>query len=280
VGAKPTRQQVEWQREARERLLLVLEQSFHGHQTRLAAALGVTPALVSTIVRSVQPPTRNLMTRLGTVEGVNPNWAMTGEGEPWGADTRGTLPVATALLPGSPLRYPHLLSGQRHPVARDFERATRYWLSLTESSPLLCTPALNMLPGDLLLLETCDEWTRRPDLTDGRTCGVQFATEFGTHYRLGVVTSSARGPSVRLFGGTFVPPPPLAPKQRRLREGVRRRRTVRFLDREEAKARARDQKESAAKQAAALGLPIMQSDVVAVQVYMARPVVGLGLDGR
>src|SRR5438094_326832 len=90
-----------WQAAARERLRLVLEQKFHGKQNPLANALGVSHTLVSLVLRSVQPPTRNLMARLGTIEGVNPRWADTGEGEPFLPDVRGTLPVSNVLLPGS-----------------------------------------------------------------------------------------------------------------------------------------------------------------------------------
>src|SRR5215207_8240258 len=97
MGKKPTPEQVEWQKAARERLVLVLERLYDGNQSRLAHALGVTQALVNIVVRKVQPPTRNLIARLGTIERVNRLWAETGEGEPFLPDVRGTLPVSDVL---------------------------------------------------------------------------------------------------------------------------------------------------------------------------------------
>ena len=58
MGTKPTPRQVAWQEAARGQVGVVLDRLFDGNQTRLAKALGVTQALVSMVVRGVQPPTR------------------------------------------------------------------------------------------------------------------------------------------------------------------------------------------------------------------------------
>lgn len=154
MGKRPTPEQVEWQEGARQRVQLVLERMFDSNQTRLGHALGVSHTLVNLVVRSVQPPTRNLMARLGAIEGVNPRWADTGEGEPFVPDTRGTLPVSAVLLPGPPADHAALLTGERYEVVPAFERPSCYYWRLPAGHPATAVDAWRLLPGDLLLLET------------------------------------------------------------------------------------------------------------------------------
>ncbi|QDU21801.1 hypothetical protein [Urbifossiella limnaea] len=154
MGKKPTPEQVEWQKVARGRLVLVLDRLFDGNQTRLARALGVTQALVNIVVREVQPPTRNLIARLGAVERVNPHWAATGEGEPFLPDTHGTLPVSEVPLPGPPADHAALMTRKRFAVAAAFDRPSCYMWRLPAGHPATAVDAWRLLPGDLLLLET------------------------------------------------------------------------------------------------------------------------------
>jgi hypothetical protein len=154
MGKKPTPEQVEWQQAARERLLLVLEHLFGGNQSRLARALGVTQALVNIVVHEVQPPTRNLMARLGAVPRVNPRWADTGEGQPILPEYRGTLPVSHVLLPGPPAEHLPRPNRKRFAVASEYERPSCYFWRLPAGHPAVAVDAWRLLPGDLLLLET------------------------------------------------------------------------------------------------------------------------------
>lgn len=154
MGKKPTPEQVEWQKAARERFVLVLERLYDGNQSRLAHALGVTQALVNIVVRKVQPPTRNLIARLGTIERVNRVWAETGEGEPLLPDVRGTLPVSDVLFPGPPADNAALMTGQRVAVAPAYDRATRYFWRLPNGHPAVAVEGWRLSSGDLVLLET------------------------------------------------------------------------------------------------------------------------------
>jgi hypothetical protein len=153
MGKKPTPAQVEWQAAARKRIQVVLERLYDTNQTRLANALHVSHTLVNLVVRAVQPPTRNLMARLGTIEGVNPHWAATGEGEPFVPDTRGTLPISEVLLPGPPASHSHLMTGERFTVAPAFDRPSCYFWRLPNGHPAAAVNAWRLRSGDLLLLE-------------------------------------------------------------------------------------------------------------------------------
>lgn len=194
-----------------------------------------------------------------------------GKGEPFVPADGGSLPVAGCVLPGPPADHPRLLTGARHPVASALGRPTRYWLAVAETSPALREPSLLLMPGDMLLLECDPAWVSRPDLTDRRLCGVRLSGPGGSEYHLGRVLRQPEGLVVRLLGGVLAPAlPPVAPQPTR-KAATRRRRTIRPLDVEEAQARAREQSQEMRRNDAAAGLPIAQSDIVAVQVCLVRP---------
>ena len=257
--------------ESRERVKYLLRYVWRGNQREMARAIGVTQGLLSKVVNGHQAPGPKLIDALAGHPEVNADWVRNGAGEPTYAPQDGSLPTAAGVLPGPPLRHPHLLTGARHPVARSLDRDTRYWLSLSPTSPLLREPALRLAAGDLLLVEADPEWTGRPDMTDGRLCGVRFLALPEPTYELGLVSSSQGEAIVKLVGGAFAPPPPALTTRPKPPEDRNLRRKVLDLEGEEAKAIKREQLKSEAKQAAAEGLPIAQADIVAVQVYMVRP---------
>ena len=272
--------------ETRERVKYLLAHLWRGRQREMARSVGVTQGLLSKVVNGQQAPGPRLLTALAAHPDVNGEWLRTGAGQPLYLPEEGSLPVSYGLLPGPPLRYPHLLSGARHPVARVHDRETRYWLLLGPTSPLVREPGLRLASGDLLLFEADAGWTRQPNLTHGRLCGVRFPGHLEPCYEVGVVTWSPQGAGVRLFGGAFVPAPPPPPKRTKSTEGVHPpktpegaglRRTIRPLKKEREKKQRREAAEATARQAAAEGLSITQDDIVAVQVYMTRPELSLPL---
>src|SRR5262245_14415265 len=112
----------------RRRVEWVLNHLYAGKQRRLADALGMSQSLISRVVHGQQGAGPELLAALARLPGVNPTWVSEGTGEPLLPATKGSLPVAHAVLPGWPGRYPQLLSGQRHPTADAYERPSRYWL--------------------------------------------------------------------------------------------------------------------------------------------------------
>lgn len=278
MGRRPTPQQVEWQTAARERFVLVLERLFAGNQTRLARALGVTQAFVSIVVRGVQPPTRNLMARVGVVERVNPHWAATGEGEPLRPDTRGTLPVSDMLLPGGLADHSALLTGERYAVASEHERATCYFWRLPPDHYAATVAPWRLRRGDLILLDTDPAVIVNLLAAGGRMCVLagwclQSATPV-----YGAVETAPSGrrtfsdgrPRLRLDDPipAFVHGPPAPPAAHTPPPEGRRRRTIRRLDEQERRA---------AERAAAIAadpwlglLPFDPTAVLAVQLLMVR----------
>ncbi len=277
MGKRPTPDQVAWQEAARERVRLVLARRYDANQTRLAHALGVSHTLVNLVVRGGQPPTRNLMARLGVIEGVNPRWADTGEGEPFTSGIRGTLPVSGVLLPGPPTDHAMLLSGERFTAPSAFDRESCYFWRVPPDHPATGVADWRLRSGDLALLETAAAVTSNASVIDGKMCvldgrclgaggptyGAMTRDEkqrliFVTDRPLLRCDSTLAHPNVQGASpaGSSVP---------QVRPHGRKRRTIRNLDREEAKA---------AERAADpwYALPTFgQADVIAVQLLMVRP---------
>jgi hypothetical protein len=148
-------------------------------------------------------------------------------------------------------------------------------------------------------------WTRRPDLIEGRLCGVRLPRQgaetsyaLGKLYRdpVGLVFDAALGAVLRLATSSMPPlasspesaPPGTEAEESegppRARNKHRRRRTVRFLDREEQKAARRnqamqDEPRAAAESEGELSPVLTLQDFVAVCLYLARPSPGVGRVG-
>lgn len=260
-----------WDREdARKRVKYVLEIVWSGSQREMARAVGISQSLVSKVVNGQQPPGKRFMAALAKYPGINAEWIMNGTGHAVEFPQRGSLPVAYGVLPAPPLEVPHLLSGSRHPVADQYDRNSRYWLLLTEQTPVVRDQSHRLAPNDLLLLETDSAWTRRADLVDGRLCGVRLQAMHETEYHLGRVKSHSSGLVVKLFDGEFVIPPSASVPIGRHPAPVRRK--LRPLDKEVEKKRRREASQLESRQRLANGLVIEPENIVAVQVYMVRPV--------
>ena len=60
----------------------VLQSCFAGNQSAMAAAIECSPSIISRVVSGKTRPGSRLLLALSRCRGVNPQWAMTGEGEP------------------------------------------------------------------------------------------------------------------------------------------------------------------------------------------------------
>src|SRR5262249_34939717 len=152
---------------------LLLQTFWASNQSQMAREVGASQSLINKIIRGERVPGRKFLEKLARMPRINPDWVLHGRGQPLPLSTRGTLPVATGILPYSPGRSPELLSG-RHPVAAEWESESRYWLQVHEQSPLVQVNAWAILPGDLLLLDHSADWTARLDMALGRLCAVRL----------------------------------------------------------------------------------------------------------
>jgi hypothetical protein len=183
-----------------KRVKLLLDHRWRGSQTEMAADLGVTQSLVSKIVRGFQGPGRPFLEVLARQPGVNPQWVLYGEGQPFPPPTKGSLPIAVGILPGWPEHHRQLLTGERHPVAEAFEKASRYWIMISATSKLLTVAELALLSGDLLLFDA-DTTLWRDRLPDhlGKLFGVRLSCQASKSYEFGCLQRDGQGFWLDLF---------------------------------------------------------------------------------
>jgi hypothetical protein len=190
---KANREVIRQREAARQRVGWVLNHLFGGHQRRMGESIGVSQALISQVLSGRQGPGKQLLSAIASLPEVSAQWIVKGDGEPLLPRTKGTLPIAFGLLPGSPEQYGNLLTGQRYPVAEALDRASRYWLQVEAHSPVVQLVDLKILPGDLLLMETDSAWTMRLDVVQGRLCGVRLGLGRDVSYKLGIMSQNDGG---------------------------------------------------------------------------------------
>lgn len=291
MGKKLSAEARRLQDEARGRVNWILTNLYGGRQRRMAEESGVPQSQISRIVNGRLGVSPDVLDALARLPGVNPDWVRRGEAQPLLPATKGTLPVALCVLRGSPLDYPQMLTGHRHPVAEQLDRETRYWLEVQPGSDLVRDPRLRMCAGDMLLMETDREWTSRLEHITGKLCGValtghspepDYVLVLVSHDALGLMldiiggwTRSAQAASQRPLAAEEAPDQSDDPVKGTgpHQEKVVPRRKVRILEHEKQKAEARRQK---AEQPAA-GVRTEIQNVVCVCVYMARPLPGAAL---
>jgi len=148
----------------------------------MAEDLGVSHGLISKVCNGIQMPGKSLLKALAEHPLVNSDWLYRGGGEPLLPPTAGTLPVSNAILPGLPSTCGSLLTGERLAVSRAWESDSRYWLRLRPKSELLEVASLGLSAGDLLLVETSQDYLERTDLLADRICLVSETHENATTY--------------------------------------------------------------------------------------------------
>lgn len=155
---------------------LVNEGRWAGSQTRFATDVGCSPSVISKILAGRQKPGSRLIQRLLKLENVNPEWLLSGEGEPWlaeAADRTCALPVSSVVLPGDPRESKEQLTGESFPIAEAFYRPTRYFLRLSRHHSILAWRPYALAEGDLLLLETNPGYWRDASVLHKRICAIQ-----------------------------------------------------------------------------------------------------------
>lgn len=163
-----------------DRLLFVLKTLYAGNQSRLAADLGCSQAVISKIAAGKQQPGARLLQALAAHPKVNPAWVLTGEGEPLLAEAqRGELqgwpvPVATCLLPGPPAAHRDLLTARVEYVPGVIYRETIYAVEAAACQPAGADPAERMLPSDLVIIDADpNRWATNSQMLHNKLCAVR-----------------------------------------------------------------------------------------------------------
>lgn len=271
----------------RDRVKFLLEYHWDSNQRQMARDLGVTQGLISKIINGHQGAGKRFLTTLGRQPGINAEWVARGQGQPLSLPPQGTLPIASTVLPGSPLDHPHLHSGHRHPVAQALDRPTRYWLEVSSYAALLRDANLRLMMNDLALIETDTAWTSRIDLVAGRLCGVRVSGGSVPIYTFSRLVRDSSGhilaPSFSAEASRFpeVSSPAASDQSQTPKTAeptIRRRRKIRSLDQEAKKAAERAQQDDVTRHQEkdpdnrlSGQISIDLQDIVGVCVYLVRP---------
>ena len=155
-----------------DRVNWLLQKLWFGSQTRMAKEIGLSQSAISNVVSGKRAPGRSLLTAISVHPLVNPDWLLTGRGEPLtgtASTAEEMLPLARHLLPGPPEKCRSLLTGEHVPTTKFDYRPSRYWLELDPAEP----PPPGLEPRDRLLLETDRSWLKRPAMLRGCPCIVR-----------------------------------------------------------------------------------------------------------
>lgn len=145
-----------------------------GHQTRMAADLGVSQGTIANILAGRRKPGRVLLSALAAHPLINENWLREGVGAPLiseatGAGGEAALPIARQLFGGLPDDHPECLAELLHPVSRRLYRRSRYWIHIDgPEHPFARNAKLPVQVGDWVLMESDPEnW---PGDLGGKLC--------------------------------------------------------------------------------------------------------------
>lgn len=167
----PICQRVDW----------LLKHNWNNNITGMARDLGVSQTAVARVLGGQLPSGK--MLEGFAVQGVNLRWLLTGQGQEsvgLGSAAGGVFwPLVSHLLPGKPADCPELLTHLTLPAATPFVLEAAYWLQVNGEMPIASAPALGVRPGDYLLIETADRWTRRPEAYLGRIVALRLPEQRG-----------------------------------------------------------------------------------------------------
>lgn len=177
-----------------QRVRWLLDRVWEGNRSEMARAVGCSHSVLTKIAAEQQDPGRRLLTAIASHPKVNPGWLLSGQGEPLLAERPDAppegwpIPIAKQVLPGPPDLHRDLLSGEHFPVAGGFYRPTRYWLEIQRGDLVAKSDEVRIDAGDLLLMETDENWRRQIPMVDERLCVVRLDFKGKREDRLGLVS--------------------------------------------------------------------------------------------
>ena len=156
-----------------QRIKHLCDQLWQGNMSRMGRDLEISHPVMSRVLAGTQPPPGKMLDALAKRPGMNLRWLFAGEGDFRGEQGIGAggghfCPIASSLLPGKPADHPERLTFTTLPVAGAFFSETAYWYRIGAVDPVMKVRPMRVSANDYLLIETSDQWTRRPEAFRGR----------------------------------------------------------------------------------------------------------------
>lgn len=176
-----------------QRIKHLCDELWEGNMSSMGRELGISHPVMSRVLAGTQPAPGKMLEALAQREGMNLRWLFAGEGDFQGEQRIGAggghfCPIASSLLPGKPADHPERLTFTTLPVASAFFSETAYWYRVGADDLIVKARSARVAAGDFLLIETSENWTRRPEAFRGRLAVIRdYATRGSRKVALGVV---------------------------------------------------------------------------------------------
>lgn len=166
----------------------LLKTRFGGNQTAMADAMDVGQPFVSRVVAGKAQPGKKFLSALSALVAESESEgdlvlppSFTGEPKRGSRSNAGySIPIASVLLPGTPIDHQPLLTGQVHYVAECKYRDSLYAISAKRCVSEHLAALHLIAPDDLLIIEAdSDVWLQLPQFTNNRFCVEQSAVKDG-----------------------------------------------------------------------------------------------------
>lgn len=163
---------------AADRVLLLMDILADGNQRGFSSLVGCSQAVISKIANGQQEPGPRLLRLISDLPKVNPAWVKSGRGSPLieaaiDYERGWPVPVADALLPGTPLDHSDMLSSRVEHVSGSLYRNTAYAVEGTLCRPAVHNPAEKMFGSDLIVVDANpNKWRKNLQVLHGNLCVV------------------------------------------------------------------------------------------------------------
>ena len=178
-----------------KRVTWLLNLRFKGNRSEMARAIEFSHAAIGQVVSGDKTPGGRMLTAIIEKLGVDAEWLLKGQGEPFGTRPEGPdnsrwMPVSDRLFPDRLPQELNVLSDRTIEVP-DIRPSSQYWLRLRNGEPILGEGIHGFVQDDLVLLETDP---------------ARFPTEENMREHLCAVKSApGETPSVKLGSVDFIP---------------------------------------------------------------------------
>jgi transcriptional regulator with XRE-family HTH domain len=153
-----------------QRFKTYLDSEWRANQSTLADKVGVSQPAISRVAAGEQLPSGKLLLALSKNTNLNVDWLLRDrgamllrEGRSLSGKTLPAIPIVEHPLPGPPKDHASLLAGESLAGCGINFGPTQYWLRLHKNDPITRVNRQNVLPGDLVLLETNRELFPEPE---------------------------------------------------------------------------------------------------------------------
>lgn len=170
----------------------LLKELWGGNQTNMARDVQCSQSALSQVEHGAEPGKR-LLSLITSCGRVNPEWLFHGKGDPASINVgnrehlNSILPISRIPLPGSPIDFRDLLTGDFAEAAPQLVTESRYYLVVQNDDCIARTVEMNVAVGDHILVETDRNCFPALEQFYEQLCVIRITSRSGTRCCLALV---------------------------------------------------------------------------------------------